>query len=41
MGASINCRERPEDRADGARDTGVYTEYMRISSTDQRRIRVA
>ena len=37
VGTSINCRERREYKADGARDTGVYTEYMRISSTAQRR----
>ena len=36
MGTSINCRERLEYEAIGARDTGVYTECMRISSTDQR-----
>ena len=33
-GSFIYCRERLEYKADGARDTGVYTEYMRISSTD-------
>ena len=33
MGTSINCRERAEDKADGARETGVYIKYMRISST--------
>ena len=36
MGSSINCRERHEYKANGARETGVYTKYMRISSTDQR-----
>ena len=25
MGTSINCRERLEYKADGARETGVYT----------------
>ena len=33
MGTSIDCYERPEYKADGAGETGVYTEYMRISST--------
>ena len=32
----FNCRDRLECKAGGARDTGVYTEYMRISSTGQR-----
>ncbi|EAT58000.1 addiction module protein [Chlorobium ferrooxidans] len=36
MGASINCRERFEGKADGAQKPECTAEYMRISSTVQR-----
>ncbi len=40
-GTSINCRERAEDKADGAQKPESRQVGMRISSTDQRSIPVA
>ncbi|RDD30219.1 hypothetical protein CR161_05580 [Prosthecochloris sp. ZM] len=40
-GTSINCCERAEDKADGAQKPESRQVGMRISSTDQRPIRVA
>ena len=37
MGTSIDCRERLEYKAGGAQKPECTREYMRISSTDQRR----
>ena len=37
MGTSINCREHREYKADGAQKPECTREYMRISSTAQRR----
>ena len=41
MGTSIHCREQVEDKADGAQKPESRQVGMKISSTDQRSIRVA